>query len=292
LIWEIAACLYCGSPLRFAVTKQVVDSPERTGTNSLGEDPYEFTLLTICSTCGWYKSQTYCFWVSPIFPVAVGTSALFLKRELTASDLPIGDLRSHLMRNWGDRKLITARQAESLVADVFRDLLDGEVFYTSNGVYAPDGGIDFVLIQTASGIEYAFQIKRRLTDRPECVEPVRAFLGSVASSRYSHGFYVTTSPRFTSVVRREIEDGGLNLARHDLKVDIIDGTQLYAFLKAGSTSSTPFADLRQRFGSLNGSWYEVSSLSHYADFFELWKPPHGPGAKECVLEDILRHDDA
>jgi hypothetical protein len=191
------------------------------------------------------------------------------------------------MRNWGDRKLITAGQAEALVADVFRDVLDAEVFYSSNGVYAPDGGIDFVLVQTASGIEYAFQVKRRLTDRPECVEEVRAFLGAVASSHYSHAFYVTTSPRFTSAAQEELKSGGVHLAQHGIQIELVDGERLSAFLRQGATVSKPFSDLWQRFQGIDAPWFEVASLDHYADFFELWQPPHGPDARECKLEEIL-----
>ena len=71
------------------------------------------------------------------------------------------------------------------------------MFYTSNGVYSKDGGIDFVLVNSEKGIECAFQVKRRLTGKPEPIRYVREFLGAVAMSPYDKCYYVTTSSRFT-----------------------------------------------------------------------------------------------
>ena len=55
-------------------------------------------------------------------------------------------------------KELTAARAEQAIAAIFREHLKCEVIYTSNGVYTPDGGIDFVLVNSERGLEYAFQV--------------------------------------------------------------------------------------------------------------------------------------
>lgn len=115
---------------------------------------------------------------------------------------------------------------------MFREHLDCEIIYVTNGVYAPDGGIDFVLINTQNGLEYAFQVKRRLTDAPERVHEVREFIGAVALSKYEHAYYVTTADRFTSAVEREFETGVSELRKHNIQATLVDADALRTILRS------------------------------------------------------------
>jgi hypothetical protein len=140
-IWKILFCPFCNLSIdHFEATRLYEKETVKPSLRHLdpplpGFDPHDKILLVVCRNCGWYRSQTEMYPESPIFPIVVGSSAILEKKELVDPDLPLSDLRSHLIRNWGDRREITPSQAESLVADIFKGYLDGHIRYTTNGVY-------------------------------------------------------------------------------------------------------------------------------------------------------------
>ena len=184
--------------------------------------------LIVCSGCAWFRYSTNLFngagWC--------GTEAVatLQKHELHSAEIPIAILEKYLDSHWDDRRLISAEQAEDIVSHIFAEHMDCKIHYVSNGVFALDGGIDFVLAETRTGVQHAFQVKRRLTDAPERVQRVREFVGAVATSRFNNGFYVTFAPRFTKTAQREVDAGRDNLREHNINLTLIDGTRLKEIL--------------------------------------------------------------
>ena len=257
-IHEVRKCFFCGETIARFQAVRAIEGDHGFGKSMLQDfEPHESIYLVLCNACGWFRLQKHLFFTMPIFPIVVASSAVLEKKEISDDEIPLEELRSYLARKWGDRRKISPGQAEQLVASIFKEHLDGEIVYTTNGVYSPDGGIDFVVVQTQSGIEYAFQVKRRLTNKPECVQNVRAFVGAVATSSYTHGYYVTTAPRFTSTTVREMDDLRDNLTTHNLRIELIDGSKLHGLLQKGTCRRPSFAALKCRVGDDRSKWWRV-----------------------------------
>lgn len=221
------------------------------------EDAWTDTHMVICPNCMWFRAKSVYMhdqdtYVTDYF----GT---YQERTSGLSALPIERIEAHLARKWEDWKELTAGQAEDLVAGVFAEHMDAKVHYTTNGVYSPDGGIDFVLVETQTGLEYAFQVKRRLTDKPESVRPIREFIGGVALHGYERGYFVTFAPRTTKAAEQEVKQGRASLARRGLSIQVIDGSRLYDILRNSRN-----AHLRdhwvldgQVWSTTEDAWYEI-----------------------------------
>lgn len=250
----IQNCLFCDETISHFQAERTSKSTHRPGWMLPEFEPHELIHLVLCKRCGWFRTLTQWFIDSPVFPIIFAESAVLQKKDISNADVPLEELRSHLVRNWGDRRTISAGRAEELVASVFREHLDGEIHYTTNGVFSPDGGIDFVVVQSESGVEYAFQVKRRLTDKPECVQSVRSFVGALATSKFARGYFVTMAPRFTSTTVSEMEDARVNLTTRNLRIELIDGSKLFALLRNGACRRPSFNDLRLRTGGDETRW--------------------------------------
>ena len=194
------------------------------------DDPIDIELL-LCNSCGWYRYRAIDWMDAPPTEV-VNRIAILAKENIDDANSPINNLRRYLIKNWDDRKSISAQNAEELIAGIFKDHLNCEIRYTTNGVYTPDGGIDFVLVNTNKGIEYAFQIKRRLTDSPERIQPIREFIGAVAGTPFKHAYYVTTAERITKYAKKEMKRSLSNLKKRNIYLNIIDGNELFHILKS------------------------------------------------------------
>lgn len=244
-----------------AFNRDVIECPfcQSTVSNWISSDVEEFgwevpsrlieTTLALCGTCGWYR-----FHITKSEPLdkLVGV-ARFGKDKYVTSPTPLIELEQYLSKNWNERKELTAERAETLIADVFKQFLNCEVIYTTNGVYAPDGGIDFVLINTTDGIEYAFQVKRRLVNSPERVHEVREFIGSVASSHYKHAYYVTTAERFTNSAKMEVERNSLQLVKRDIDLILVDGQALRRLLMEHNAIPGTIVQIKRMF-AIYGEW--------------------------------------
>jgi restriction endonuclease Mrr len=185
----------------------------------------------------------------------------YQKRETKVSDDVLDELEKQLTRQVSDRKELSPGRAEDLVAGVFSEHLNSKIHYTTNGVYTPDGGIDFVLVETNTGIEYAFQVKRRLTDKAERVQPIREFIGAVALQGYNHGYFVTFAPRLTKTIEKELEQGRESLSKKGMSIEVIDGKTLYdviGHLRNAHLRGHPLLDGKSwGFESKQSEWHEV-----------------------------------
>jgi hypothetical protein len=215
--------------------------------------------LATCSVCGWFRYRVAGWAHGDYFPVITHSVATLGKNLVGHYPGPFIELDKYLNKNWSERKDLTAGRAEQLIASIFKAHLDCEIIYTTNGVYTPDGGIDFVLVNSNSGIEYAFQLKRRLVDSSERIQHVREFIGAIASSPYKYAYYVTTADRFTKSAEMEIERNALNLAARDIRLSLVDGNSLRALLKEKKAVSATAKSIRAWFRK-NSVWSGNKSL--------------------------------
>src|SRR6266702_3924811 len=146
-------CPFCDEvPKRFYSLRVWTVGNEPSGH----EDAWEDTHMIICPRCMWFRAK--CYYMHDLDRYVTNYFGTYQERTCPLSMLPLERIEAHLARKWEDWKEITARQAEDLVAGVFAEHLDAKIHYTSDGVYSPDGGIDFVLVETETGLEYAFQV--------------------------------------------------------------------------------------------------------------------------------------
>jgi len=263
-IYELQNCLFCNNTIGHFHTERPIEGEHGFGRPILSDfEPHETIYLVVCDQCGWHRCQKHWFFTSPIFPICVATSVVLQKKKVSDPEVPLDELRNYLSRNWSARRELSPGKAEDIVANIFKDHFDGEIHYTTNGVYSPDGGIDFVIAQSSLGIEYAFQVKRRLTDKPECIQNVRAFVGAVAASSYSRGYYVTTTPRFTSSAVREMEERRENLNNHKLNIELIDGSKLFDILKSRACSKPSFESLKNHIEGPESEWVRLIDRDGY-----------------------------
>lgn len=226
-IHEATECNFCNSGVAsYCLHEVLYNNPNNVDQVVTGTD------ILVCYQCGWYRRERTTSLTLFALPSVDSEVACLERQEISDDTVPLEALRSHLARHWGDRKHISPGQAEKLVADIFREHLDGEVLYTTNGVYTPDGGIDFVIVCSESGVASAFQVKRRQTDSPESVTEVRSFLGALAGSPFSQGYFVTTAPRFTRAAIEEEVKTRPNLQTRGLSLEIVDGTALHRILRS------------------------------------------------------------
>jgi hypothetical protein len=224
-IHEATECNFCNSAIASYCLHEVFYTNPKTG-----DEVASGTDILVCYQCGWYRRERTTSLTILALPAIDSEVACLERREISDDTVPLEALRAHLARHWGDRKHISPGQAERLVADIFREHLDGEVLYTTNGVYTPDGGIDFVIVCSERGVASAFQIKRRQTDSAESVTEVRSFLGALAGSPFSQGYFVTTAPSFTRTAIEEGVKARANLRSRGLSLEIVDGTALHRIL--------------------------------------------------------------
>lgn len=250
-------CPYCFSELHFFRC-------ERTDSTDL---------YKVCPKCNWWRNSIlyYSYW-DYFHKVAVMT-----KKDGKEDMAPVIELQKNLLKNWGARKEITAGQCEQLIAEIFKQVLDCEVNYLTSSVYAPDHGIDFVLVNDKKGITYAFQVKRRQTDNPESVRCVREFIGSVAQSKYNKAYFVTTASAYTRNVWSEYNDSVEQLKKKNMDLLLIDGTQLYKILKKYDFFAEENIQLRDL----------IIRQSSYGDKWTLVEGFPDENCKECILDELF-----
>lgn len=187
--------------------------------------------VVLCGHCGWHRYHrseledavyTWLHWVST-----------FSKIEFSSPNVPLCELRRHLLYGSAALRDLSPHQAEDIVANIFKEHLDCEIHYTSNGVYSKDGGIDFVLVRTRDGIDTAFQVKRRRRQGAEPITAVREFLGAVALSPYKKGYFVTTAPTFTSAAT-QILSATEALEQRSMECHLVNGSDLMNLLRITS----------------------------------------------------------
>ena len=199
--------------------------------------------LLLCPGCGWWHLSQRSLITDPR---TKGTTcatwfelhhAVFSEIELGSSLLPIEDLRRHLARFWGQRKHMTAQQAEDLVASVLRDHYGGDVLRVTANANAPDGGIDLLMVSDGGLVRRAVQVKRRITHDVEPLEDVRNFIGAMLLSGNDDGVFVTTATRFSRNAAQAATN--TNLARKRLNVELIDGEKILDLLENSNLRVPP-----------------------------------------------------
>ncbi|HXJ43575.1 MAG TPA: restriction endonuclease [Bryobacteraceae bacterium] len=197
-----------------------------------------------CRDCGWLRCRV--FRLDGFYGDINDTCAVSKQISLDAVEAPISELQKALLN--GTRRLrdLSAGKMEELVAAVFAEHFDCEIHYTSNGVFAPDGGIDFVLVRAEAGIAAAFQVKRRLTDRPESIIPVREFVGAVAMSTYNQCYFVTTAPQFArslAGIRGPVDA----MRRRSLELHLVSAPQLMDLMRETRTLNECQSSFKETF---------------------------------------------
>lgn len=192
-------------------------------------------VMLVCGKCGWWQSKAICVTRShPSLPKYKGGNSewaysyhpVIERVDITSNKVAIADIRQHLLRNWEDRKLISAGKAESLVESLLKEHLKCDVFSSTANVNKPDGGMDLFVAHENGEVKAAVQVKRRITKDVEPVTEVRNFVGALAIENIQKGIFVTTAERYSSVARDVPEK--LN---NRLELELISGNELFDILK-------------------------------------------------------------
>lgn len=282
----ITKCPFCSSEIQHWIA--IIRDAETNFAD------HEFHII-ICGTCGWWRSSHLD--IDDIQCVII-VHRIALLTQLSVSDetAPLAEIRRILRRDWRYAKEISAKKAEDLVASIFAEHLNCEIHYCSNGVFAKDGGIDFVLVNTEKGIEHAFQVKRRINSKAERVQPIREFIGSVSMSSYRSAYYVTTSNRFTSAATSEVEQSQAELASRDISVELVSGKRLHELLlQQRAKPATAEALSSQKYLSSDG-WYRIHDPKlllemRMPDLVKELGKGHRAFDFQSVLAEIFKNDE-
>ncbi len=205
---DASECVYCGNKL----------NAYRGITNHIDVWMY----IKVCFRCHWWRAMMRAYDQMDEFEYF----SILTKKAVSSDDVPVEELREYLLKNWDNRKEISAKKCEEVVYSIFRNLYNCEIHYTTNSVYSKDGGIDLVFVENDTGISSAIQVKRRQTDKPESVKCIREFIGSIAQSEYNCGYFVTTADKFSRDASIEYNDSKENLKQRNIELSLIDGVHL------------------------------------------------------------------
>ncbi len=203
-------------------------------------EPYTYytimkPVMLVCGKCGWWQSKAECVMKShPSLTKSIEQKGewaysyhpVIEQVNISSNQVAIADIRQHLLKNWEDRKFISAGKAESLVESLLKEHLKCDVFSSTANVNKPDGGIDLFVAHENGEIKAAVQVKRRISKNVEPVTEVRNFVGALAIENIQKGIFVTTAERYSSIALDIPEK--LNSR---LELDLIDGNKLFEILK-------------------------------------------------------------
>jgi HJR/Mrr/RecB family endonuclease len=195
--WIRRSCLFCGDHLTVIERLEQPDVDEECFVDVLAA-------LEVCMRCRYWRwhfldsefearggsySHRYVSYVSKV-------------REF-AADLPDGcssDIAQWLRRRPEAWEVMSPRRLETFVADVFRSNHgDAEVIHVGG---ASDGGVDVVLVESASQ-QWLIQVKRRARiGKGEGVSTIRNLLGAMMLHPNAYGIVVSTADHFTYQARR------------------------------------------------------------------------------------------
>ncbi|TAV24580.1 restriction endonuclease [Rhizobium ruizarguesonis] len=245
-----------------ALGLQVFEHELETKPLKPGYSQVRWLHLEICPACGWWNfRQDH---ESSLFerPEEVSRStwwelahALQSEIKLGSTTLPVEMIKKHLLRRWEDRTLISAQQAEDLVASLLQEHHGGQVIRTTANANSPDGGIDLYLAYGNDGaVRRAVQVKRRIARDTEPVGEVRNFVGAMVLTGSDCGIFVTTASRFSAVAQSV--PGIAKEAKFKLQLELVDGERLFEMLQATSSTMTaqfpPGVDPNQEWRGRNG----------------------------------------
>lgn len=201
-----------------------------------GHIQFRWLTVEICPSCGWWHFRQDSEVSLPDDPGKVSratwwelTHALQTEIDLGETTLSIEELQRHLVRRWEDRTLLSAQQAEDLVASLLQEHHGGQIIRVSANANSADGGIDLYLVAEDGAIRRAVQVKRRIKSEAESVQEVRNFVGAMVLEREDHGVFVTTASRFTRAA--QAMPAKATGAKHKLQLDLVDGDRLLEMLR-------------------------------------------------------------
>ena len=190
-----------------------------------------YPILYVCHSCQWWHSTkegringdgTKAYSPNIYYPVLE-------EIDISSNAILINDLKVSLLKNWEDRKIISAGKAESLVQSILRDHLSCDVHTSTANVNNADGGIDLHVCSKNGDIISAVQVKRRISRNSEPVSEIRNFVGAMEIEGIKKGIFVTTAERFTDPAKKIPEK--LKNVNSRLELELIDGQRLFELLK-------------------------------------------------------------
>ena len=218
--FKTGLCPICNSPLnKYHHTPPFAEDEYRPPEPWIIMNP----ILYLCNLCNWWHStkegringvgrNTY----SPNIHYPV-----LEEIDISSNSIVINDLKLNLLKNWEDRKLISAGAAESLVQSILKEHLSCDVRTSTANVNDPDGGIDLHVCSKNGNIISAVQVKRRISKNTESVSEVRNFVGALEIEGINKGIFVTTADRFTKPANKIPEK--LKSINSRLELELIDG---------------------------------------------------------------------
>lgn len=190
-----------------------------------------YPILYLCNSCNWWHSTKEgqmngvgrnIYSPNIHYPVLE-------EIDISSNSIVIDDLKLNLLKNWEDRKLISAGAAESLVQSILKEHLSCDVHTSTANVHDPDGGIDLHVCSKNGDIISAVQVKRRISKKTESVSEIRNFVGALEIEGIKKGIFVTTADRFTKTANKIPEK--LKSINSRLELELIDGQRLFELLK-------------------------------------------------------------
>lgn len=195
--------------------------------------------LGMCPYCGWWKVRnkrnlTYIpgYDASNFLSYSNQTLWVFAILEsynIKSNTAPLEEVQRVLVEDWRFAREISPKIAQDMVMQVFKAHMNCEVFYYDDAVYAPDGGIDFVLV-CSDRTPIAFQVKRREVEKSEPIQPIREFVGAVAKSPFHEGIYVTTA-NLSRYAKKELDHSTSNLVDKGMEISLVDGEILRELMR-------------------------------------------------------------
>jgi HJR/Mrr/RecB family endonuclease len=174
-------CLYCSSPLQFFGQP---DNEPFVGDQSFAGE---------CQICGWWFCQSQRVRdAEGLYDGGEYHEGILSELDISALDLPVQILTSHLRTKFEDVRSVHPRTFELLCESILSEHFDCEVRLTG---YSKDKGVDLYLIR--GEVTRAVQLKRRGKPISEGVAPAREFLGAMVENEIQTGVFISTAQRFT-----------------------------------------------------------------------------------------------
>jgi restriction system protein len=223
-----------------------------------------YPILYLCNSCNWWHSnkegRTNGNGIKSYSPDMY--YPILGEVDISSDSILLEELTINLLKNWEDRKLISAGKAESLVQSILKEHLSCDVHSSTANVNKSDGGIDLHVCSKSGQIIRAVQVKRRISKDTEPVSEIRNFVGAMEIEGIKKGIFVTTAERFTKPAQKIPEK--LKRVNSRLELELIDGQRLFELLKCNIKPELliipPDIDMKSIWVSQSGEKFNTLSL--------------------------------
>lgn len=182
--------------------------------------------LRSCSVCGWWyvgriTTNFGIYGFEDIYRIRQG---VIKKYSIDSTDVPVQELRRHLVKNNKDITDIHPKQFELLIRDCMKDMFgDCEVIHMG---YVRDRGIDLKIVK-GSKVEYLVQVKRRSKiSHTESVQVVRELNGVLLREGVRKGIVVTSGKKFSDDAKLEASQ----VSKRRYFVSLLDQSDVFQLL--------------------------------------------------------------